>query len=371
MIKKILFKNPLASLITILLWLTVFFDSYSDNLWNNAILATSRVACIVGAYQVYLFYYPKLEMKKSARIKFIAWFIALGLSMFLVEGVSYSIEDQDQDNEEEMLLDKDLYFKEGNSYVLFHEKQIPLEDEEMPLIIAEIIFALVFSFIIIVVAMVFARSTVLSRKNKQNELDIARLTALNKESELNELKNQLNPHFLFNALSNIYSIAYLGDKETPDKIMNLSKMLRYVIYDTNVKSIGLSKEVEYLLYYIEFQKFKIKKEQQIEFHFDGYNADFKIAPLILLPFVENAFKHSQVASEPGAWVRINLQTTRNHVLFLVENTISKQNAPEILNNTGIGLENIQKRLKLIYKDQYELIITQNEYFNIQLKIAIQ
>lgn len=218
------------------------------------------------------------------------------------------------------------------------------------------------------IAMAFSWAFYMFEKNKENEVAISELTTLNKESELNELKKQLNPHFLFNALSNIYSIAYLKDESTPDKIMQLSKMLRYVIYETDVEYIELSREIEYLLHYIDFQKFKIKKEQQIHFDYKDADDELEIAPLILLPFIENAFKHSQISSEPDALVNIQLKTTGKQIFFSVENTLSKQAQPEILNNPGIGLENIKKRLELIYKSEAELTISKNSTFKAELKI---
>jgi LytS/YehU family sensor histidine kinase len=221
------------------------------------------------------------------------------------------------------------------------------------------------------ISMAFSWAFYLFDRNKKNEIAISKLTALNKESELNELKKQLNPHFLFNALSNIYSIAYLKDDSTPDKIMQLSKMLRYVIYETDVNFIELAKEVQYLEYYIDFQKFKIKKEQQIDFNFRDINSELKIAPLLLLPFIENAFKHSQVAVEANAWVKIELKTNENEILFSIENTISKKAQPEILNNVGIGLENIKKRLELIYKKEANLTISKGETFKAELKLKDQ
>lgn len=350
-------------IVIIFLWLNLFFDSYSENILINALMSTIRIGCFVLAYYIYLYYHSYLKTKKYSRIKLFFWFIVLTLTLHSIEIINHTIENN---NRQSAWLNDNLYIKKGDSYVLVHKKENIIEQEkENPLII----FDFIFSFILIFATMMFARSKALLKDNKQQELDISKLKALNKESELKKLKNQINPHFLFNALSNIYSIAYLGDKETPDKIMQLSKMLRYVIYDTDTAYIKLNKEIEYLIYYIDFQKFKIKKEQQIEFNYEGYNTNLTIAPMLLQAFVENAFKHSQVSSEAGAWVKINLETKENNLFFSVENTISKQNTPEILDNAGIGLENIQKRLKLIYKDRYELKIKQNKNFYIQLKIT--
>jgi LytS/YehU family sensor histidine kinase len=228
------------------------------------------------------------------------------------------------------------------------------------------------NFIIVIITDMFAAYSILMamfiswayslfERNREVEL-------LNKESELNELKRQLNPHFLFNALSNIYSISYMGDKRTPDKIMQLSEMLRYVIYETDVDFVALHREIEYLEYYIDFQKFKIKKEQKIDFDCSHVNGNLEIAPLLLLPFVENAFKHSQIASEPNAWVNMELKTEGNIIYFFIENTISSKAQPEILNNEGIGLENIKKRLELVYSSKANLTISQGETYRADLKI---
>jgi len=165
-----------------------------------------------------------------------------------------------------------------------------------------------------------------------------------------------------------YSIAYLGDKQTPDKIMQLSKMLRYVIYETNVEFIELSKEINYLNYYIDFQKFKIEKNQSIEFTYESCNQNLKIAPLILLPFLENSFKHSQIATEKNAWIKMDLKSKGGIVYFSLSNTISNKTAPDILNNKGIGLENIKKRLDLIYPNRYDLAIHAKDIYQVQLTI---
>ena len=232
----------------------------------------------------------------------------------------------------------------------------------------DFINSLIFSSLVIIAAMGFSWALLLFQKNKENELAISNLKALNKESELAQLKYQLNPHFLFNALSNLYSIAYMGNKETPNKIMELSKMLRYVIYDTDVELTILAKEIEYLKNYIEFQQLKTKREQRICFDFSKCNMDVKIAPLLLLPFVENAFKHSQLSVEKEAWVSIRLATINNEIDFVIENTISKRVKPEVLGKGGAGMENTQKRLQLLYANAHELSIVNKDTYMVHLKL---
>lgn len=329
-------KNWIGIILIVLAWLSEVLEELDLTLWERILRATFITLILVIAFQISRYYYPKIQRGASKWYMLLFVFLILSVITFLLNSIFIS----------------------------------PTEAVESRKISHLTLFLFdLFVVVPILMAMFLSWTYYLFERNKENELALSHLTALKKESELNELKKQLNPHFLFNALSNIYSIAYLGDKQTPNKIMQLSKMLRYVIYETDVEFIPLSKEIEYLEYYIDFQKFKIKKEQQIDFEFSDTNGEVKIAPLLLLPFVENAFKHSQIATEPDAWVKIILKTKDNRVHLFVENTISSKAQPEILNNEGVGLENIKKRLELIYKSDVELTILKGKTFKADLKIG--
>ena len=320
----------------ILLWVIIFFDSYQPEVWKNGLLATIFVGFLSISFKIG---YRHFSKSKPSRWDWLQLTLAAGLfAIIMIVSESILIEDYDD----------------------YHQKDIPAH--------LALLFSAVFSFMSVAISIIVSWALALFEKNKQNELALSKLKGLNKESELTHLKNQLNPHFLFNALSNIYSISYLGDKETPEKIMQLSKMLRYVIYDSDVPFIRLNKEIDYLKDYIDFQKFKIKEEQQIDFDYEHCDTEVKIAPLILLPFVENSFKHSQIGTVKDAWVKIELKTDNRHIRFLVENTISSEIQPEILNNAGIGLGNIKKRLSLIYKSNYNLNISGDSIFRVDLEI---
>ncbi|UTW66317.1 histidine kinase [bacterium SCSIO 12643] len=338
MISKEFFKtNGLGIGIILLLFLLYLAKDLHLDLWIRISRALFSTSVLVIAFRVSNRLYAQLEKNDKQKYSLVFLFIGLNIASFLV------------------------------NISLLDPHEIVEREKKHYIAVILLKFMPVFP---VAISMMFSWAHYLFKKNKENELAISKLIALNKESELTELKKQLNPHFLFNALSNIYSIAYLKDDRTPDKIMQLSKMLRYVIYDTDVPFIRLDKEIEYIEYYVDFQKFKIKKTQDIKFDYSGVKKELTVAPLIFLPFIENAFKHSQVTTDSNAWVNINMSTIGNVIKFKVENSISTKTQPEILNNNGIGLENIKKRLELIYKDRAELNITKDEVFVVNLKIKV-
>ena len=197
-------------------------------------------------------------------------------------------------------------------------------------------------------------------KNREALLEMEKLKALQSESELQSLKNQINPHFLFNALSNIYSISYLGDSRAPGKIMQLSKMLRYVLYECNQDYVLLSNEIDYLKSYIDFQKLKVEHDQTIVFDYYNYNEQVKIAPMLLLPLVENAFKHSAIQRIKSSYVFMNLVSNEKGITFSIENS-SPLDKKHIVKDDigGIGIENLRKRLDILYHNRYDIQLEDN------------
>src|SRR5688572_25677652 len=150
------------------------------------------------------------------------------------------------------------------------------------------------------------------QKNVENE----RLTA-----ELNFLKAQINPHFLFNTLNNLYYLAYTQSAKTTEVIAKLSQMMRYMIYDSNYPLVPLSKEIEYMENYISLERLRLNEEIPIKFSIHGGNPqDFLITPLIFITFLENAFKHGVSNNHPKAWVNISIQMQGNECVYRVENS---------------------------------------------------
>jgi two-component system, LytTR family, sensor kinase len=195
----------------------------------------------------------------------------------------------------------------------------------------------------------------------------SQLILQNKASELALLRSQVNPHFLFNTLNNIYSLVYQKSEDAPAALMKLSSIMRYMLYDANTDKVLLEKEVEYLQSFIELQKLRLRQQDFVELSVQGNLNGRTIAPMLLIPFVENAFKHgSKSASNPG--IRINLTAEPEKLFFEVSN-YTRKNPATTEESGGIGLHNIQRRLDLLYPGKHSLVITENpEIFNVKLII---
>jgi sensor histidine kinase YesM len=170
-------------------------------------------------------------------------------------------------------------------------------------------------------------------------------------AELSLLKSQINPHFFFNTLNSIYSLAIVKSSRTPEAVLKLSEIMRYIIYDTERKLVPLSKEVEYIANYIELQRLRLPEEVKVKLKTDLGDADAVIEPLLLLPFVENAFKHG-VDVEKGGTILIDIKLAGNELKLHVENPLVKDANNIVDKHRGIGVNNTLKRLKLMYQDNF-------------------
>jgi len=190
-------------------------------------------------------------------------------------------------------------------------------------------------------------------------------------SELAFLKSQVNPHFLFNTLNNICSLARKKSNDTESAIIKLSQIMRYMLTDSRQEKVGLEEEVEYLNNFIELQKIRIADKVNISFKIQGDNSAIQIEPLLLIPFVENAFKHGVSYNEKSS-IQIELLTGSGELMFMVENSKgSGKNAPR-LEESGIGLKNVSRRLELLYPGKHELEIRESEsQYYVMLKIKLQ
>lgn len=169
------------------------------------------------------------------------------------------------------------------------------------------------------------------------------------------LKSQLNPHFLFNTLNNIYSLTLTQSPKAPEAVLKLSELMRYMLYESNVEKIGLETEVKYLKNFVELQKFRYSGQIFIDFQVVGDLHLQKIAPLLLISFVENAFKHGEVNIESKP-LSISLLLNQNNLNFTVKNFKKDQNKDEV---GGVGLENVRRRLNLIYPNQHSLDVQES------------
>ena len=187
------------------------------------------------------------------------------------------------------------------------------------------------------------------RRNK--ELENQKLVA-----ELAYLKSQVNPHFLFNTLNNIYSLAYKQSPETPDAIMKLSLLMRYMLYESNDTLVNLQKEVDHINNFIDLQKLRLREQASIKFEVQGETEDKQIAPMLMMTLVENAFKHGLV-SKNEIGILINLKVEKDHLVFSTVNNISTHKKREF---GGIGLQNLRQRLNLLYPNRHKLTFEEKE-----------
>jgi len=176
-------------------------------------------------------------------------------------------------------------------------------------------------------------------------------------TELALLRSQVNPHFLFNTLNNIYALAVSNSPDTANSIMKLSAIMRYVLDDVKSNFVPLGKEILFLENYISLQRVRLTEKSLVNFTTEGNTADKQIAPLLLIAFVENAFKYGISTHQPSV-IDIHLKVTDNQLSFVVGNQ-KFQNSQAAPDNTGIGLSNTRRRLDIIYQNKYSLL-TENK-----------
>jgi len=193
-------------------------------------------------------------------------------------------------------------------------------------------------------------------------------------SELTYLKAQINPHFFFNTLNNIYSLTNLDIEKAQTAILKLSRMMRYVLYETEKDNTLLSKELEFIKDYIELMRLRLSDKIKVEVNFPQNFEDANLAPMLLLPFIENCFKHG-ISSQKSSAIQINICIKDKNLVLETVNSIfsSNQNTPEG-NASGIGVTNTKRRLALLYAQKHELKVddqnTENEY-RLHLKINLK
>lgn len=191
------------------------------------------------------------------------------------------------------------------------------------------------------------------------------------EAELKFLKSQINPHFLFNALNNIYTLTVIKSDQAPDNLLKLSCMLRYMLYDCKADRVPLGKEIEYLRHFIDLNLLKDSRGLNVSVSLDESRPALSIAPMLLIPFVENAFKHSKIEDRAHGWIRIELQTAAGHIQYTVENSVPETTHTKDQSG-GIGLKNVRRQLELLYPDQHELIIEPGtDTFRVRLKLLVE
>ncbi|HRW62430.1 MAG TPA: histidine kinase [Bacteroidales bacterium] len=239
----------------------------------------------------------------------------------------------------------------------------------MPPMSKNIVFVLIMVYLIVgLVSFVYLLNynfqTISKNKELQNKILETQLQL--KEQELQYLKMQIHPHFLFNTLNTIYGFALKQSKQTPEIILMLSNLLDYILYQINKPKVSLKEEVLHIKEYIELEKVRFQDTLKVLFSANEINEDIQIAPMLLIPFVENAFKHGNII-EGSLKVEINVKVIESQLDFSVKNTSLANDSQK--ENHGIGLENIKKRLELNYTNNYKLdIYSSGQWYNTSLTI---
>jgi sensor histidine kinase YesM len=228
----------------------------------------------------------------------------------------------------------------------------------------------IIAFINNITWLVFPSIILLAIKYYRDQKDIVALKEQKKTTELNLLRNQLNPHFLFNTLNNLYVLALKKSDKTPEVIAKLSEILDYMLYQCKDKYVPINKEVELLENYIALEKVRYGSRVEVVFE-NQINRNVNIAPLILLTFVENAFKHGVSQELKNALIELSITTTDTEIIFKLKN--SKPQSYTV-NNTNdkksIGMQNSEKQLDLLYPNAYDLVI-KNTATNYSLELKLE
>ena len=208
----------------------------------------------------------------------------------------------------------------------------------------------------------------------QNQLQDAQALATTSKSELHLLQSQLSPHFLFNTLNNMYGISITDHQKIPELLLKLSELLRYSVYETTETFTPIKEEISYIKNYIEFEKIRIGERLVLTTEIEDLEkSTIKLAPMLLIVFIENAFKHAKNTTDEKIYIDIKLSTWGNSILFSARNSYDKdgQLKNQFDKNNGLGLANVNKRLELLYPRNHMLNITEGAEYLVELQLRIK
>ena len=312
----------------IVFWITIV-TYFALVVHNNSKMTTEELLVIFGIYSViniglfyvnFLYLIPKFLDKKKYKFYTIALFVTIVVFSLGKYGIA-------------LIYKSFLLVHDNGKHVLFSSY-----------IISAALTSVFFLFLS--TALKFGVDWFLNERI-QRDLENQRLSA-----ELAFLKSQINPHFLFNSLNSIYSLAYQKSDTTPEAILKLSEIMRYMLYESNDNKVDLEKELQYLQNYIDLQKIRFGNKAFVDFKITGEVGNQQIVPLLLIAFIENAFKHG-VANDPSMPICLRINLDGKHLHFYMEN---KKHALNKDNEGGIGLNNVKRRLDLLYPGKYTLTI---------------
>jgi two-component system, LytTR family, sensor kinase len=225
------------------------------------------------------------------------------------------------------------------------------------------------AYLIFLLDIFFSSLVYFASRLSKSEKRVLEVESDRKSAELSFLKAQINPHFLFNTLNNIYTLSLTKNEKTPDAIMRLSKIMRYVTSDVQKEMIPLEQELNCVRDFIDLQKLRLSPETvKLEFSIIGDTQNKLIAPLILLPFVENVFKYG-ISNDKESKICIKIIISENSVELTTENTVFRISRD--VESTGVGIENVKRRLTHIYRDKFQLNISNtNNTFTVKFRVPV-
>lgn len=206
---------------------------------------------------------------------------------------------------------------------------------------------------------------------KESEAQLAKIQKEKVEAELDALKSQINPHFLFNSLNSIYSLVLKKSDLASEALIRLSDSMRYIIYESDEEKVPLTKEIEFISNYIELQKLRMSAKDQLQFKMSGKIKNQQIAPLLMIPIIENGFKYGIKGETEASYVSIEIKIDKHIFSMLTINNLGIVDHVETAGPKGTGLNNLKKRLELIYPEHHLLKIDQTvDKFVVDLKIEL-
>ncbi|HRX32601.1 MAG TPA: histidine kinase, partial [Tenuifilaceae bacterium] len=346
--KHTLFKHIRLVLLHILFWIAVwfffiYFFSYNSNDWKYIIWFSTFILPVTIAVTYFMVYYliPKYLLTKKY-VKFVLYsFYTFLVSANIIVPLIFG------------------------SFIFISNYNI----RHMPPMSKNIVFVLIMVYLIVgivgFVSLLNRNFTAISR-NKELQNKILETQLQLKEQELQYLKMQIHPHFLFNTLNTIYGFALKQSKQTPELILMLSNLLDYILYQINKPKVSLKEEVLHIREYINMEKIRFQDSLKVIFISNEINENIQVAPMLLIPFVENAFKHGDIING-FLKIEVTIEVIDNKMNFAIRNTALNQEKEN--GKSGIGLDNIRKRLDMHYNNNYKLQFEKsNDWFTVNLQI---
>ncbi|MEQ9422825.1 MAG: histidine kinase [Cyclobacteriaceae bacterium] len=309
----------------VLFWSTrdlVHHDDYIDNVQLNTV--SGSVYAIMAYLNIYLLV-PKLLLRRHTIVYVCVLITLISVTALTVSQIiAYYLQPEYHDTA--------LFFVSTRGIVVLH---------------FEAVFVALITLAIVLVTMYFKQDSTTQELKKKNL-----------ETELSFLKNQINPHFLFNSLNSIYFLIPKQPKKAAEILLKFSDMLSHQLYEGNKDFIPLPDEVKYLENYMELEKIRQGDDLEVRWSIAGDTANHHVAPMIFLTFLENAFKHGQ-GSDSKSVINGNISANQSEMTFAVTNKLG-ENGHKMESGNGVGLENTKRRLALLYPDKHELVISQND-----------